>query len=76
MYFIYDPNLRCGHNIYIYILAIFTLSSGLSTCGSSDTKKMEKIAAYDLQKKTQFLLVCLPFENGSKTHAQIRCFKI
>ena len=47
--------LICGV-VIIYILAIFTLSSGLSTCGSSDTKKMEKIAAYDLQKKHEFCL--------------------
>ena len=57
-------------------IAIFTLSSGLSTCGSSDTKKRKKIAVYDLQTKTQILLFCLPVENGSKTHPQIRCFKI
>jgi hypothetical protein len=35
-------DLTAGEQDEMFTLAIFTLSSGLSTCGSSDTKKKEK----------------------------------
>ena len=45
--------------IYIYILAIFKLSSGLSTCGSSDTKKNGKDSRVWFAKKNA-IFACLP----------------
>ena len=60
----------------LFFLAIFTLSSGILPRGSNLKEKKEIVVGYDQGKNMANVAFLVSFECGSKTHAQIRSFKL